>query len=112
MNKKIDKEAYQKRLDRMTEIFSDMVSHADELSQHRCPYRDRFDQCTAEFRCRNQAAPEADGALALCTHDGSFDYRTAWESDPSTYGRAKEKIEKIKRASSERRSAARKKPKH
>ena len=51
---KIDKHEYQKRLDRMTEIFSGMIQHADELSANRCPYKNRFDQCTAKFGCRNQ----------------------------------------------------------
>ena len=56
---KIDKAAYQERLDRITEIFADMVTHADESARHRCPYRNRFDQCTAEFKCRNQRQPRA-----------------------------------------------------
>ena len=29
---------YQERLDRITEIFSDMMQKADEVSTHRCPY--------------------------------------------------------------------------
>lgn len=103
----IDKAAYQKRLDRISEIFADMVGRADELSRERCPYRDRFDRCTAEFRCRNQAPPDADEALARCTHDGRFDYRSAWESDPNTYARAKEKLKAVKRASEERRAGGR-----
>lgn len=93
---KIDKAAYQERLDRITEIFADMVTHADESARHRCPYRNRFDQCTAEFKCRNQRQPKAAGEPAQCAHDGLFDYRSAWQSDPSAYRRAKEKIEKIK----------------
>ncbi len=100
---KIDKADYQKRLDRITEIFSDMVVHADKQSQHRCPYRNRFDQCTAEFRCRNQRAPAAADELALCTHDGQFEYRSAWETDPNSYGRAKTRIEKNKAAAAARR---------
>jgi len=95
---KIDKAEYQKRLDRITEIFSDMVVHADESARHRCPYRNRFDQCTAAISCRNQQPPRAAGEPAQCGHDGRFDYRSAWESDPSNYRRAKEKIEKIKGA--------------
>ena len=93
---KIDKAAYQKRLDRITEIFADMVTHADVSARHRCPYRNRFDQCTAEFKCRAQRPPKATGEPAQCGHDGRFDYRSAWQSDPSSYRRAKEKIEKIK----------------
>ena len=100
---RIDKAEYQKRLDRLTEIFSDMVVHADESSRHRCPYRNRFDQCTAAIRCRNQQPPRAAGEPAQCGHDGRFDYRSAWESDPNTYHRAKDKIEKIKDTAGRRR---------
>lgn len=103
----IDKAAYQKRLDRISEIFADMVGRADDLSRERCPYRDRLDRCTAEFRCRNQAAPDAGEELARCTHDGRFDYRTAWESNPNSYKRAKEKLKAVKRTSEERRAATR-----
>ncbi len=110
---KIDKQDYQKRLDRITALFSDMVVQADEQSRQRCPYRDRHDRCTAEFRCRNQAPPETrDGpagegsgdALAGCAHDGGFDYRDAWESDPETYRRAKDKLKQVKHAAIKRRA--------
>jgi hypothetical protein len=43
--------------------------------------------------------------LPGCGHDGQFDYREAWESDPSTYRRAKEKLAKIKGASGNRRGS-------
>ena len=102
MARKISQADYQKRLDRITEIFSDMVVHADQVSRHRCPYRDRFDTCTAAIRCRNQIAREADKAPG-CGHDGRFDYRDAWESNPNTYHRAKEKIRKVKEAAAARR---------
>jgi hypothetical protein len=80
--KKIDKEEYQKRLDRITELFSDMVRHADELSTHRCPYKNRFDECTAKFGCRNQRRPGEAGKLLLCAADDKLNYRSAWEIDP------------------------------
>lgn len=98
--KKIDPAEYQKRLDRITEIFAGMVSHADTVSQTRCPYRDRHDHCTAEFRCRNQQAKDD---VFICGHDGAFDYRSAWDTNPDAYRRAKTKVEKIKRESAERR---------
>jgi hypothetical protein len=105
---KIDKRDYQKRLDRITALFSDMVVHADEQSRQRCPYRNRHDKCTAAFRCRNQTPPETrDGQsvdeLAGCAHDGNFDYRDAWETDPRTYRRAKDKLKHVKRAATKRR---------
>ena len=48
-------EEVQKRFDRLTEIFADIVTHADAQASTRCPYRNRHDVCTAQFRCRNQA---------------------------------------------------------
>lgn len=71
---------YQERLDRITSIFADMVKHADEVSLTRCPYKDRFSQCTAKFGCRHQDR-SGDDAI-VCTSDDKLDYRTAWEMDP------------------------------
>ena len=99
-----EKQAFQERLDRMAAIFSDIVSHAEESSRTRCPYRDRHDLCTAQFRCRNQApVADCDSDELVCTHDGTFDYRTAWESNPRAYERTREKIVRIKRDAAERR---------
>ena len=94
---KIDESEYRKRLQRVSEIFADMVGHAEVLSRHRCPYRDRHDRCTASFRCRSQLAQDGADAPALCTHDGRFDYRLAWETEPASYDRAKRRIAQAKR---------------
>lgn len=101
--RKIDPAEYQKRLDRMTELFAGMVREADRKSLTRCPYRDRHDDCTAAFRCRNQRPPRAGATAHQCGHDGALDYRSAWESDPETHRRAKERIERIKDEASARR---------
>ena len=101
----IDKEAYQKRLDRITEIFAGMVTHADAQASQRCPYRNRHDECTAKIRCRNQRPPRPEGELSMCGHDGGFDYRDAWESDPDSYDRAKAKIDDMKKKASSQRDA-------
>lgn len=77
---KIDKRDYQERLDRISEIFSDMMRHADELSTQRCPYKNRFDQCTAKFGCQNQRKPAIHGEAYLCVADDKLDYRSAWET--------------------------------
>ncbi len=77
--KKIDKEEYQKRLDKITELFAGMVAHADELSTRRCPYKNRFDECTARFGCRNQRKPRPGAELLMCGGDDKLDYRNAWE---------------------------------
>ena len=76
----IDPRAYQKRLDRITEIFSEMMQKADELSTQRCPYKNRFDHCTAKFGCRNQRPATREGQTYLCVADDKLDYRSAWET--------------------------------
>ena len=45
-----DKQDSQKRLDRLSAIYSDIVIHAEELLRTRCPYRDRHDLCAALYR--------------------------------------------------------------
>lgn len=74
----IDPREYRKRLDRLTEMFAAMAVHADELSTMRCPYKNRFDQCTAQFGCRNKRRRE--GQPPLCAGDDKLDYRRAWET--------------------------------
>jgi hypothetical protein len=100
---KIDPAKYQKRLDRMTELFAEMVQNAERQAEIRCPYRDRHDECTAGFRCRNQGPPRDGRVRAACGHDGRFDYRGAWESDPNAYPRAKERLGRIRDEAAERR---------
>ena len=78
---KISKEEYQKRLDKITELFASMVGHADEQATYRCPYKNRFDQCTAKFGCRNQRKPRAKRELLMCGGDDKLDYRSAWETE-------------------------------
>ena len=78
--KKIDKAEYEKRLNKITEIFEDLVTHADEQATYRCPYKNRYDQCTAKFGCRNQRKID-EGTGFLCVGDDKLDYRDAWETD-------------------------------
>lgn len=96
-------QAYQERLDRIAELFTDLVGHAEVSSRTRCPYRDRHDLCTALFRCRNQIGSPAGSDGLTCGHDGTFDYRTAWEAHPRARDRAKEKIATIKQDAEARR---------
>jgi len=56
-NAKIDPERYQESLNLLTEIFASMVTHADELSKCRCPYKNRLNQCTAKLGFRNKRRP-------------------------------------------------------
>ena len=80
--KKIDKSEYEKRLNKITEIFEDLVTHADEQATYRCPYKNRFDHCTAKFGCRNQRKID-EGTGLLCVGDDKLDYRDAWDTDAS-----------------------------
>ena len=76
----ITPEEIQQRFDRLTEIFSGIVTQADAQACSRCPYRDRHDVCTAKFRCHNQVAKEGDTddeKVLTCGHNGVFDYRSA-----------------------------------
>lgn len=98
-----DMQDFQERLDRIGQIFADVVAHAEVSARTRCPYRNRHDLCTALFRCRNQLASQADPDQLSCGHDGTFDYRTAWEAHPRSRVRAREKIEAIKREAESRR---------
>lgn len=100
--RKISRSAYQERLDRLTEIFSGIVDHADAQARNRCPYRYRADRCTAAFACRNRIPPEAAGERPSCGHDGAFDYRLAWETDPGARDRAKAQLERIRRSAAAR----------
>ena len=78
--KKVDKAEYEKRLNKITQIFEGLVVHADEQSTYRCPYKNRFDHCTAKFGCRNQRKID-EGTGLLCVGDDKLDYRSAWETD-------------------------------
>ena len=82
MKKKIDKAEYEKRLNKITQIFEGLVTHADVQATYRCPYKNRFDHCTAKFGCRNQRKID-EGTGLLCVGDDKLDYRSAWEIDDS-----------------------------
>jgi hypothetical protein len=77
----VDAGAYRERLDRLSELFGSMMVTVAELSTRRCPYKNRFDQCTASFGCRNQRRPREPGELKVCGGDDKLDYRSAWETD-------------------------------
>ncbi|MBD04489.1 MAG: hypothetical protein CME24_09110 [Gemmatimonadetes bacterium] len=96
---RIDPVEVQKRFDRLSSILGDMATHADAQAAERCPYRDRHDLCTAKFKCRNQK-PVAKTEDLLCSHDGQFDYRSAWETDPNAVERARAKLKKTRDARS------------
>ena len=77
----IDPAKYKESLDRLSGILEGMAGHANEQALYRCPYKNRFDQCTAKFGCRNQRRPEEKGELLNCGGDDKIDYRPAWQED-------------------------------
>lgn len=87
---------YQKRLDRLTEIFRDIAVHAQEQAQTRCPYKDKHNQCTAKFGCRNQRKNPQPGGPRLCGGDDKIDYRPAWELDPSAEASMRQQLRDIR----------------
>ena len=89
-------EEFQKRLDRINSIFTAILGHAEESSLYRCPYRDSQDLCTALFSCRNQVSITGEPDSFSCSHNGSFDYRRAWESNPKGWKRMQEKTAAIR----------------
>jgi hypothetical protein len=101
---RIGKQDYQRRLDRLGEVMRGIIDHATELSRQRCPYRDREDLCTAAFSCRNQRPPADPAMPASCGHDGTFDYRSAWESNPNAYATAKARIGRNRSEAARRRA--------
>lgn len=81
----IDPVEYEKRLERLGDIFKQISEHADQQALHRCPYKNRFNQCTAKFGCRYKRPAKEENVLPRCTSDDQLDYRTAWESAPEHY---------------------------
>ena len=79
----IDPTAWQERLDRLTAILNPIAEHATTQACWRCPYKDRHDQCTAAFSCRNQRRQE-DSTQLRCAGDDKLDYRSAWEVSKGT----------------------------
>ncbi len=78
-NVKTDKEKLQRSLDRLWEIYRDIGQTANQVSQWRCPYKNKDDRCTARFGCRYQLYDNGRDQPALCTGSDKLDYRSAWE---------------------------------
>jgi hypothetical protein len=96
-----DEKQYQERLQRIGGLLADIAGHAQEVSKERCPYKNKPGLCTAQFKCRNQQ-PLPEGGFR-CGHDGTFDYRSAWEVRPDSYEKTREKLRKIREDAAERR---------
>ena len=95
----VDPAAWEERREHLSGILGDMAEHAMVQATSRCPYKNRFDECTAKFGCRNQRPPSEAAAqrpdrrgqlrpvlagpgsgLKLCRGDDKLDYRSAWET--------------------------------
>jgi hypothetical protein len=84
MTMRIDKDEYEKRLQKISTLFAGMIGHARDQARFRCPYKNRHSQCTAKFSCRHQRDPPNVDAPLLCAADDRFDYRTAWQEGSSS----------------------------
>jgi hypothetical protein len=76
----INRGEYQQRLDMLSEILRGIAEHAGEVSKGRCPYKNKRDECTAQFGCRNKRKPIQLEGLPICAGDHKLNYRDAWES--------------------------------
>lgn len=94
------------RRQRMTEILADIAGHAQSTARERCPYMSKPGMCTAQFKCRNQRPTEDEAGAFKCGHDGTFDYRSAWEARPDAYEITRAKLRKIRTEAEQRRRGA------
>ena len=78
---KIDHREFATRIERISELFSQMAAHAEQQILSRCPYKNRLDLCTAQFGCRNQGPLDAEHGLLACSGDDQLNYRSAWDSE-------------------------------
>jgi len=101
------KKDYQQRLDQMTGIFAEILGNAQDKVTNpaggRCPYRSAKDVCTAKFGCANRDNPKDRGAEPICAHDGTMDFRGAWETRPESYQKTKEKVARVRQQAAEAR---------
>lgn len=82
----LDAAAWERRRERLGAILSAMADHAMVQATFRCPYKNRRDECTAQFGCRNQRRARPGGELLTCAGDDKLDYRNAWESADAAVG--------------------------
>ena len=77
----VDPVKVRESLGRLMEIYRGIAEKADEVSTHRCPYKNARSRCTAAFKCRNQYFTRVPGDLPVCTGSDKLDYRKAWETE-------------------------------
>jgi len=62
---------------RLSETLAELVARAEQLSVSRCPYCNRFDECTAQFGCVNQRQEFPPGRLPACAIGGTLNHHRA-----------------------------------
>ena len=62
---------------RLSETLASLVAQAEQLSLCRCPYRNRYEECTAQFGCVNQRKEFTSAGLPLCLSDGLLNHHRA-----------------------------------
>lgn len=76
---------WEERRSKLSQILVGIARHADVQMSTRCPYKNRLDQCTSPFGCRNKRKPAGLGELPRCVGSDEIDYRSAWEVEPESY---------------------------
>ena len=77
----VDPARVRQSLARLMEIYRGIAEKADEVSTHRCPYKNARARCTASFKCRNQYFTRLPDDLPVCTGSDKLDYRKAWDTE-------------------------------
>ena len=72
---KMKQSEYEQALDKLFRILSDLVARAEKQGTRRCPYKNRLNECVAEFGCSNQRKTSESDALPACEGDDKLDYR-------------------------------------
>ena len=71
---------YKESLEKLAAILGPIAKHAEVQAGFRCPYKNKLDECTAKFGCRNQRKQD-NRKLMICVGDDKLDYRPFWEVD-------------------------------
>jgi len=63
--------------DRLSEALNSLVVRAEQLCLSRCPYKNRYEECTAEFGCPNQRRASLPELLPVCIADSDLNFTRA-----------------------------------
>jgi len=85
---------YKESLEKLAAILAPIAEHAEVQAGFRCPYKNKLDECTAKFGCRNQRKQD-NRKLMICVGDDKLDYRPFWEVDSNKMHTIEEEIKKV-----------------